>query len=245
MLWTDKLSCSCFSCCHTSLCAWCHSHLSIYWLPFAYRIRSRLLSFMFKTWPMVESEWMERKDEGEPGLMRNCRGLRYSSASSHRSPSHLKSIGLEYLCSCSTVPVLLILSPRSQHSPDSLRGLGSFRFYYLLVMDSEDFPLHSFWLFCTTHKGSSSEEFSPVSPNINKKDCLKCWFSSSSSAWLVSLFVLFQEGPLRPVLEYIDLVSSDDDEPSTSQREVSTFNLRFFAFHSSETSSKGSHQVNV
>ncbi|XP_043762939.1 E3 SUMO-protein ligase ZNF451 isoform X6 [Cervus elaphus] len=27
------------------------------------------------------------------------------------------------------------------------------------------------------------------------------------------------EGPLRPVLEYIDLVSSDDDEPSTSQRE--------------------------
>uniref|UniRef100_A0ABI0NRB5 Zinc finger protein 451 n=3 Tax=Bos TaxID=9903 RepID=A0ABI0NRB5_BOVIN len=28
------------------------------------------------------------------------------------------------------------------------------------------------------------------------------------------------EGPLRPVLEYIDLVSSDDDEPSTSQREM-------------------------
>ncbi|XP_055261850.1 E3 SUMO-protein ligase ZNF451-like isoform X2 [Moschus berezovskii] len=27
------------------------------------------------------------------------------------------------------------------------------------------------------------------------------------------------EGPLRPVLEYIDLVSSDDDEPSTSQHE--------------------------
>ncbi|XP_057555474.1 E3 SUMO-protein ligase ZNF451 isoform X2 [Hippopotamus amphibius kiboko] len=28
-----------------------------------------------------------------------------------------------------------------------------------------------------------------------------------------------EEGPLRPVLEYIDLVSSDDEEPSTSQRE--------------------------
>lgn len=32
----------------------------------------------------------------------------------------------------------------------------------------------------------------------------------------------FQEGPLRPVLEYIDLVSSDDEEPSTSRSDVST-----------------------
>ena len=174
-MWTDKLSCSCFSCCHTSLCDWCYCYLSIYWLPFAYRIRSRLLSFMFKTWSMVESEWMERKDEGEPGLMHDCRRLRYSPASSQRSSSHLKSIGLEYLCSCITIPVLLILSPRSQHSPNTLRDLGSFRFYHLLVMDSEHFSLHLFWLFCTTHnKVSSSEEFSPVSPNINKKDCLKC-----------------------------------------------------------------------
>uniref|UniRef100_A0A8C5V7U7 Zinc finger protein 451 n=1 Tax=Microcebus murinus TaxID=30608 RepID=A0A8C5V7U7_MICMU len=28
------------------------------------------------------------------------------------------------------------------------------------------------------------------------------------------------EGPLRPVLEYIDLVSSDDEEPSTSHSDV-------------------------
>lgn len=196
MLWTDKLSCSCFSCCHTSLCAWCYSHLSIYWLPFAYRIRSRLLSFMFKTWSMVESEWMERKDEGEPGLMHNCRGLRYSPASSHRSPSHLKSIGLEYLCSCSTVPVLLILSPRSQHSPGTLRGLGSSRFYCLLVMDSEDFPLHLFWLFCTTIRVLLQKSSHLSVPTSTKRialnadlawvalhDLLVCSFFSRKDRW--------------------------------------------------------------
>uniref|UniRef100_A0A2I3TCH0 Zinc finger protein 451 n=1 Tax=Pan troglodytes TaxID=9598 RepID=A0A2I3TCH0_PANTR len=33
------------------------------------------------------------------------------------------------------------------------------------------------------------------------------------------------EGPLRPVLEYIDLVSSDDEEPSTSYTDGSALCL--------------------
>lgn len=35
---------------------------------------------------------------------------------------------------------------------------------------------------------------------------------------------------MRPVLEYIDLVSSDDEEPSTSHSDVSTLYLIFISF---------------
>lgn len=38
------------------------------------------------------------------------------------------------------------------------------------------------------------------------------------------------EGPLRPVLEYIDLVSSDDEGPSTSHINVSTLHFIYDIF---------------
>ncbi|XP_071469393.1 E3 SUMO-protein ligase ZNF451 isoform X5 [Marmota flaviventris] len=69
------------------------------------------------------------------------------------------------------------------------RSLGSFfkSYHHFLFTHTEYFPVSFVLVISATHKASSSE---PIPTE--------------------------KEGPLRPVLEYIDLVSSDDEEPSTS-----------------------------
>ncbi|EHB06040.1 Zinc finger protein 451 [Heterocephalus glaber] len=96
---------------------------------------------------------------------------------------------------------------------------------------------------------------------ISEEKASETWVTPGQRSWTPSLprdrgsricggeeneddIPLVSEGALRPVLECIDLVSSDDEEPSTSHNDES-FKLKDYNVHQKDKVARLEHYVKV